>query len=204
MQTTIDLLRHGEPVGGKQYRGHLDDPLSDLGWQQMQQVIDSNISTISWDAILTSPLKRCADFAQSLANKTALPLIIEPRLMEISFGDWEGRTAEELIQSEAEQLYAFWSDPFNCPPPAGEKLTAFIERTLSAWNKIQTEWQGKQILIICHAGAIRMIFCHLLGFPVERQFNIQVDYASLSRVVIEGEAETALARLVSHQGSVHV
>lgn len=200
MRTTIDLLRHGEPVGGKRYRGHSDDPLSETGWNQMEQVLDPNVN---WDAILTSPLKRCADFANSLSVNKSLPLFVEPRLMEISFGSWEGRTADELIQSEAEQLYAFWSDPFNHPPPGGEPLTSFLERTLSAWDKIQSEWQGKHILIVCHAGAIRMIFCHLLGFPVEQQFNIQVDYASLSRVVIEGDGDHTLARLVSHQGGLN-
>jgi alpha-ribazole phosphatase/probable phosphoglycerate mutase len=200
MRTTIDLLRHGEPVGGKRYRGHQDDPLSETGWKQMEHVIDPNVR---WDAILTSPLKRCADFAHSLSLKQSLPLFVEPRLLEISFGAWEGRTAEELIHGEAEQLYAFWADPFNHPPPGGEPLAAFLKRTLSAWNRIQTEWQDKHILVICHAGTIRMIFCHLLGLPVVQQFNIQVDYASLSRVVIEGDDDHVLARLVSHQGGVN-
>ncbi|MHB1590203.1 MAG: histidine phosphatase family protein [Sulfuricella sp.] len=33
--TTIDLIRHGEPVGGRRYRGRTDDPLSEKGWNQM-------------------------------------------------------------------------------------------------------------------------------------------------------------------------
>ena len=34
--TTIDLIRHGEPVGGRRYRGgRMDDPLSEKGWAQM-------------------------------------------------------------------------------------------------------------------------------------------------------------------------
>ena len=200
MITTIDFLRHGEPVGGKKYRGHLDDPLSETGWQQMEQAINSGTN---WDAILTSPLKRCAEFACKLSTNRSIPLFEEPRLMEISFGEWEGNTADELIKRDAQQLYAFWSDPFNHPPPGAERLELFLERTLRAWEKLQSDWQGKHLLVICHAGAIRMILCHLLGMPVDRQFTIQVDYASLSRVVIEGDGEQSLARLVSHQGLTH-
>lgn len=198
--TTIDFLRHGEPVGGKKYRGLLDDPLSDTGWKQMEHAVNPNTD---WDVILTSPLKRCAVFAQNLAKNRTIPIHEEPRLMEISFGEWEGSTADELMKRDAQQLYAFWSDPFNHTPPGAERLEQFLARTLEAWESILTDWQGKHMLVVCHAGAIRMILCHLLGIPVERQFNIQVDYASSSRIVIEGNGVHRLSRLVSHNGGVH-
>ena len=35
--TRIDLIRHGEPVGGRRYRGQIDDPLSEKGWKQMRE-----------------------------------------------------------------------------------------------------------------------------------------------------------------------
>ena len=38
-ETTIDLLRHGEPLGGGRYRGQMDDALSEKGWQQMWQAV---------------------------------------------------------------------------------------------------------------------------------------------------------------------
>ena len=44
--TTIDLIRHGEPVGGKKFRGSTDDPLSELGWQQMTAAV---ASTTEWE-----------------------------------------------------------------------------------------------------------------------------------------------------------
>ena len=39
-ETIIDLIRHGEPVGGQRLRGAQDDPLSALGWQQMRESVD--------------------------------------------------------------------------------------------------------------------------------------------------------------------
>ena len=76
-ETCIDLLRHGEPVGGRRYRGQIDDPLSDTGWQQMRAALADRRD---WDIIYTSPLRRCAEFAGELAARHGLPLASDPRL----------------------------------------------------------------------------------------------------------------------------
>lgn len=56
-KTTIDLIRHGEPVGGHRYRGHaIDDPLTERGWSQMWDGVGS---CNTWDHIITSPLQHC-------------------------------------------------------------------------------------------------------------------------------------------------
>ena len=54
--TLIDIIRHGEPVGGKRYRGQIDDPLSEKGWQQMRDAVAGHNP---WDVIISSPLARC-------------------------------------------------------------------------------------------------------------------------------------------------
>ena len=55
-ETQIDIIRHGEPEGGRRYRGHsIDDPLSKTGWQQMWNAIPENPP---WDHIISSPLLR--------------------------------------------------------------------------------------------------------------------------------------------------
>lgn len=51
--TTVDLLRHGEPAGGKKFRGAVDDPLSPLGWQQMRAAVGD---FRGWQTIVSSPL----------------------------------------------------------------------------------------------------------------------------------------------------
>jgi len=40
--TTLDLMRHGEPVGGRRYRGQMDDPLSEKGWAQMRNAVGNH------------------------------------------------------------------------------------------------------------------------------------------------------------------
>ena len=58
----IDLIRHGEPEGGRRYRGATDDPLTAAGWRQMEAAV----AGLSWQRIYSSPLVRCADFARHL------------------------------------------------------------------------------------------------------------------------------------------
>jgi broad specificity phosphatase PhoE len=69
MQTHIDLLRHGEVLGGSCYRGITDDPLTNKGWQQMQAKLDCNKH---WDVIISSPLSRCHHFAKLLSSELQL------------------------------------------------------------------------------------------------------------------------------------
>ena len=81
--THLDFLRHGEPVGGRKYRGQTDDPLSDKGWQQMRA---ATAGEQAWTAVVTSPLSRCRDFAEALARERALALGVDERLKEVGFG----------------------------------------------------------------------------------------------------------------------
>ena len=57
-RTTLDYLRHGQPTGGSRYRGHgVDDPLSELGWEQMRGTTEG---IDDWQAVISSPMQRCA------------------------------------------------------------------------------------------------------------------------------------------------
>lgn len=191
--TTIDLIRHGEPVGGKKYRGQLDDPLSDKGWRQMREAVGDHRP---WDAIVTSPLCRCADFAAELAARHGLPIDEDARLREIGFGAWEGRTAAELLAQDAEILHRFWSDPINNTPPGAETLAAFRDRVVAAWDDLLERYEGKHVLVVGHAGMMRMIIRHVLDMPLDAMFRLAVPNAGISRIEVEG----GLARLVFHAG----
>jgi alpha-ribazole phosphatase len=195
--TVIDLLRHGEPVGGKLYRGQIDDPLSELGWQQMRSQMPEDIP---WQQIVTSPLKRCADFAEELTRQTALPLAYEPGLAEIAFGDWEGKTAAELELADKQAFYAFYDDPIHNTPPGGEPLLDFQQRVLAAWLELLIQYQQRHILLVAHAGTIRVIIAHILNMPITATFRIDVPFAAISRIQVFGTGESAHAQLKFHAG----
>ncbi len=137
--TIIDLIRHGEPQGGTCFRGWQDDPLSKLGWSQMRQAVGEHAP---WSRIISSPLQRCAAFANELSNKLGLPLTTEGQLQELGFGEWEGRRAEELYHEFPDAVSNFWNDPVAYTPPGGEPLDTFHSRVTSAWANIQSDHQA--------------------------------------------------------------
>lgn len=194
-RTQIDLLRHGEPVGGRRYRGQSDDPLSEKGWQQMRAAVAGKQD---WDIIYTSPLRRCAEFAQELSGRLALPVKTDERLKEIGFGCWEGRTPEDIERDDPGKLENFWRDPIKNRPDGAETLASFQLRVRAAWQDICAEQSGRRALIVGHAGITRMIVSLVLGSPVEHMFRIQVDNAGLTRIRIQDQGKDAFPLLVFH------
>lgn len=195
--TTIDLLRHGEPAGGTRFRGHTDDPLSELGWAQMRASVRGG----QWDRVVSSPLLRCAEFAGELAASLGLPLETEGRFREIGFGRWEGRTPEELMQIDPDRLDRFWRDPARHTPPGGESLDAFAARVRAGWEDLLARHEGKKILVVAHGGVNRMILCHALQIPVHNLFRLEVPFAAMSRLRVLGSGAEALPQLVFHVGA---
>ncbi len=195
--TTLDLMRHGEPVGGRKYRGQIDDPLSEKGWTQMRQAVGDHRP---WQTIVSSPLLRCADFARELAARHGLPLEFDARLIELGFGAWEGRTARELTEKDPEILTRFRQDPLSNQPLGAEPLAAFHRRILEAWNALQDRHGGKHVLIIAHAGVIRLMVAHVLEMPLQHIFRIQVPNAGISRIRIEINDAGLVPQLLFHAG----
>jgi alpha-ribazole phosphatase len=197
--TLIDLMRHGEPVGGSRYRGQMDDPLSDTGWQQMRAAVGR---ARPWDLIISSPLSRCLAFAEELSEESGLPLEIEDRLKEIGFGEWQGKTSEEITQYDPGVLQRFYRDPMTYRPDGAEGLAEFRHRIVDACRDILNRHSGKHILIVCHAGTIRMVLSHILDIPLSNLFRIKVASAGITRIEYAEQGEEFLGQLVFHGGSL--
>ncbi len=199
MMTTVDLIRHGEPVGGRKYRGQIDDPLSEKGWSQMRAAVADHCP---WDTIITSPLTRCAEFANELSERHQRALKFEPNFKEIGFGDWEGKTAAEIQTEMPGALEAFWRDPIKERPNGAEPLIEFQKRIESAWDKLLTHHSGQHLLVVCHAGVIRMSMQYILGMPPEHVFRIKVANAGITRVQIDHDGEKNYPQLIFHHGQL--
>jgi alpha-ribazole phosphatase len=181
MNTIIDLIRHGEPEGGARYRGHaIDDPLSAKGWQEMWAGVGEHAP---WQHILTSPMRRCREFANALGARHNLPVRVEPDLREIGFGAWEGLSKNEVKQRHGlAQYQAFCQDPVNCRPPGAEDLGAFIERTSQVYIRATQNFVGQHLLMVAHAGVIRALVAHVLQAPPQALYRIKVDTGHVSRI----------------------
>lgn len=193
--THVDLLRHGEPLGGKRYRGQTDDPLSDRGWAQMRTAVRAGGP---WDAIVSSPLRRCAEFARELGTNLGVPVSLDERLKEIGFGAWEGRTAGELKRDDPGILQRFWLDPAGNRPAGAEPVADFHRRVTAAWQDLVATHAGRRVLVVGHAGIVRMVICAILGAPPENMFRVSVDNAAITRVRIQHRAGRDLPLLLAH------
>jgi probable phosphoglycerate mutase len=191
MTTQIEVLRHGEPLGGRRYRGHgVDDPLTENGWQQMWGAVGGRSD---WQHVLTSPLSRCHDFAQQLAKKLRIGYSIDDRFKEIGFGTWEGLTPDEILASDAEALKHFYRDPIRNRPEGAEPLEAFSARVWEAYSDIPGKYAGEHVLIIAHAGVIRAITANILGMQLDRVYsNLKIEYGGIITSVVEQNEEPKL------------
>jgi len=197
VETLVDLIRHGEPEGGRMFRGITDHPLSEQGWSEMRL---ATAGQKGWDAVVTSPLRRCAEFAEAVAGARHLPLDTESRIREMDFGAWEGRTAEDILANGPGDLSAFWADPERAQAPEGEALAEFRDRVVAGWEGILDRYEGNHILVVAHGGVIRLLIAHTLGLPLTNLFRTEVGYACRTRlraVTFGGERS---ARLVAHGG----
>lgn len=195
--TIIDLIRHGEPQGGPMFRGTKNDPLSELGWQQMNAAVGPKEH---WDVVLSSPMERCIRFAETIAARLAVPLHRDDRLREIGFGEWEGLTVEQIqTRYGKERLARFWADAELNTPPDGERLSHFQLRIEAAWQEWTERLAGQRVLLVCHGGVVRVAVGHVMGIPRERVLSaMQVPYACRSRVRLDRSDHGSLSCLVSH------
>lgn len=177
--TTIDLIRHGMPVGGRMYRGQQDHPLSDIGWQQMRQAIAAEER---WDMLFSSPLLRCSEFATEVSQRLQVPLYIDADLQEVGFGVWEGRSAGDINSMDVATVSRFKADPVNNRPDQAESIYHFADRVHAAWQRILQQSQGKRALVVGHAGQMRIIVHLVLGVPLQQIYRL--DIANAERIVV--------------------
>lgn len=181
--TVIDLLRHGETTAGSVFCGSTDVPLNEQGRLQMWAAVEKNRS--AWDLVITTPLARCADFAAELGRRHDLPVVIEPRLQEMHFGAWEGLSAAEILETDADAMTRFWRDPIQNTPPGAEALAHFETRIVDAWREIVNKHAGRRILIVSHGGTIRMILCHVMQHPIKQLLEFEVAHGSMRRIRVD-------------------
>ena len=189
--TTIDLLRHGEPEGGPRFRGSVDDPLSPAGWAQLAAATADG----EWDHVVCSPLRRCREFAQALADRLGLACEIDDDFREIGFGLWEGLTTAQVQAQYGAALTRFWQDPVAHPPPEGEPMTDFCSRVEAAWERL-AQTQERRVLLVAHGGTIAMLLRGVLGMPLSHAWRVRLGYAACARLRLDHTAHGTLAALV--------
>ena len=166
----IHLIRHGaidETLSGK-YIGTTDPPLSDKGKLALKKLAFTHAYPQP-PVVFTSPLKRCTQTCAVLFPERK-PLVIAD-LSECNFGEWEGKTAEELKGSEDFQKWLAGDN--SVKPPRGESNADFVRRVCKIFESIVEglmETGSTECAVVTHGGVI-MTLLAVYGLPQAKPFE---------------------------------
>jgi probable phosphoglycerate mutase len=182
-KTTFYLARHGQTIWNleKRYQGSGDSPLTDLGIIQAHLLAEF-LKHISFDLIFSSPAGRARQTAEILKQNPNQEVIVVDGFAEINVGPWEGKYYYDTEIEQTEQYQAFWNSPHLYKPDYGESFEEVGLRTFSALKKIAKENEGKNILIVSHAIAIKSMLNRIEGRKLEDFWRIKMMQTSLSIV----------------------
>lgn len=124
--------------------------------------------------VWSSPLQRCRALAELLHPQP----LIDQRLVEMNFGDWEGRAWDDIPRGE---LDAWAADVAGYAPPGGESPYALQQRALNFVAGLDVPGA----VIVTHAGVIRVLLATLEGHPLAHCLTYTPDYGSVIRVQID-------------------
>jgi len=178
------LARHGQSVSNaiRRFQGAQDVALSPLGMRQAE-ALGQAVSRRAIAHVYVSPFERARHTAEIALAGLGLPLTVVDDLRELSLGEWEGCTVEE-IRTRPGDPYARWvRDPVQCPPPGGEPLADVQARVLRAVERITAAHpNGDDVLIVSHGGVISALLAHCFGLPLSSIWRIAVANCSLSEI----------------------
>ena len=180
MSLTLHLLRHGATKGETPWRflGQRDLPLSAEGRAQAG-AWRSALSATSFSHAVCSDLSRCRETAAiALDGRTAQA---EPlsALREIDLGAFDGLSREEVAARFPGLYEARGRDMANFRPPGGESFADLAARTVLAVERLAANVSG-DVLVVTHAGVIRVLLCRALGMPLENLFRLDVALCGLT------------------------
>jgi len=193
---TLLLMRHGETAWNREKRimGDLDIPLTEEGRVQCADAA-ALLAQFGIHRIVTSPLARAAESADIVASHLGVPVSADARLVEVRFGEWQGRTYDEVGGDP--RYHAFAADPVANQTPGGETVAHVQKRGLEGLNSLRA---GECVLFVTHGDIIRTLLCHFLATPLAEYRRIRTDNCGLSAVSISrGAPEVKFLNVLADQ-----
>lgn len=165
-QTTLVFLRHGETDWNRENRlqGQQDVPLNALGREQARrngEEVARAFPDIAGFDFVASPLLRCRETMEIAREAMGLPregYRLDARLKEITFGDWEGTSNDEIRERFPDAFAARDADKWRFTPPGGESYEALAKRVNPVLDEIT-----RPTLMVAHGGVGRVLRIRLLG-----------------------------------------
>lgn len=166
MSKHLIIARHGETEGNvnQVWHGALDTPLTPRGEAQVrataQRIRELN-THFAVDAFFVSPLPRAQSTAAAIAAAIGCTPQVDDGLREFDLGDWEGRSFQDL--KDTEQLWERWKVDPHFAPPNGESPASFAVRAVAALTRLADTQAAQTVLIVTHGGIICNVLASWLG-----------------------------------------
>lgn len=182
MNLRIYLVRHAKTEWNDKeiWQGNVDIPLNEGGLAQAERLAQ-RFSKLSIGAVYTSPLSRSYQTAQRIADRFALSPVADQNLRECEISLWNGLTMKETLERHGE-AYKEWSTNPEARIDGVESLAAVQTRVVRAISDIINNPVEKDVVVVSHAIAIRMLICWILQLPIPFHKNFRLDNASVTAV----------------------
>lgn len=188
--TELYIVRHGQTtantLGLKQ--GVINDRrtyLSATGKRQATNLA-AHFHPAGLTALYVSPLERTKQTATILNQSLGLPIVTDKRLLEISYGDWDGQQNADLMSKYPNLFYPLVNDvrPNYAPVANGETFHHVEERVRDFTKSVVTAHPTDRLLIVTHAFTVRSFAVNAVG-GVEGLEVLEPDNCSVTKIIIE-------------------
>ena len=178
----ILFIRHAETDMAGTFCGYSDPELNTRGYVQLEELIDK-LRTEDIGAVYTSDLRRSYVTGMAVAKAFGVDCHERPALREISFGQWEGLTWEQIEQRNKADAQRWVAEYPHLSAPGGENIRDFERRTLDEIEAISIEARskGRGLAVVTHAGVLRAVLRVLHGCSEEEAWNQTGAYCSIVR-----------------------
>ena len=168
----IYVARHGETEWNKLNKicGLTDIELTDEGRKQAQ-ILAERLKDTDISVIIASPLKRAVETAGYVSEVLGIPIITDERLTEQNYGIYEGtdRRGEGFLNNKRN---------FACRYPEGESMMQVAYRTYGLIDDVRKKYAGRDVLLVCHGGAARVMNTYFNDMTNDEFFNYSMGNAS--------------------------
>ncbi|TXK39467.1 bifunctional RNase H/acid phosphatase [Nonomuraea sp. C10] len=182
--TSLVLLRHGEtPLSVERRFSGLGDPELTANGLAQAAAAAARLTRDPYklDAVVTSPLTRARQTAETVADRAGLEVETDEDLRETDFGAWEGHTFTEIQRRWPAELAAWLADP-DVAPPEGESFTAVADRVTRAQRRLIDRYEGRTVLLVSHVTPIKTLLRLALDAPPAALYRMHLDLACLSLI----------------------
>ncbi|HEY6749205.1 MAG TPA: bifunctional RNase H/acid phosphatase [Mycobacteriales bacterium] len=181
--TRLILVRHGSTeLSGQRYSGRGDPALNEVGRAQAR-ALAARLAPLKAEepAVVSSPLQRAVATATLIAEALGTTVETDDGLVELDFGQWEGRTFAEVKRGWRAERAAFRTDP-SAPAPGGESVDQVNRRVRRARDRIIAAHPGGTVVVVSHVTPIKVLLCAALAAPAPSVFRLHLNTASVSTV----------------------